>query len=252
VTVGTFPTGRALSLIIAATAFGRGIAVVGPAPRLALEHLTRPAPGDGPHPGLLLLHGIGADEYDLMGIAPALDRRLFVVSARAPFEYDYGGFTWYGLHITGTYDRPVFRVDQPTLLQSRAMLAHFLDEMLATYPIDATRLYLLGFSQGAGMAAHLTLTEPRRVAGTILMSGAFQPEPELKVDEDGLAGKPVLMIHGTHDPMIPIERAHTARDFFEATPADFTYTEYPMAHEIALPALRQVAAWLEARLDGGE
>jgi phospholipase/carboxylesterase len=120
--------------------------------------------------------------------------------------------------------------------------------MVDAYPIDPTRLFLLGFSQGAGMAAQLLLTEPARVAGAILMSGAFQPDPDLEVDLEGLVGKPVLMVHGTHDPMLPVERAHTARDYLASLPLAFEYHEYPMAHEIGLPALRRVVAWLGERL----
>src|ERR1700694_3930612 len=62
---------------------------------LGLYHVTRPpgVPSDGPHPGLLLLHGRGADERDLLGLADELDPRLFVVSARAPLRLG-PGYAW--------------------------------------------------------------------------------------------------------------------------------------------------------------
>src|SRR3712207_4936856 len=77
---------------------------------LNLAHIVRPAPaysrGGAPQegtPGLLLLHGRGADEADLMGIEGALDPRLTIVSARAPFRFG-PGFAWYGMPQIGSPD----------------------------------------------------------------------------------------------------------------------------------------------------
>lgn len=215
---------------------------------LTLNHVVRPAQGDGPHAGLLLLHGFGADEYDLFGLTPALDRSLFVVSARAPYSLDYGGYAWHGIQMSGPPDNPTVTVDLATFHQGRVLLEKFVDEMLEAYPIDPDRLFVLGFSQGAASAALLTIARPERIAGAILMSTYLRPDVVEDLDLSGLAGKPILMIHGTEDPMISIENGRAGRDLLAATGADFTYTEYPMGHEIQPAALRQVTAWLDKQL----
>ena len=63
----------------------------------ALFHRVLPPEADssGPHPALILLHGMGADEEDLIGLVPELDDRLMVLSVRAPFPFPSGGYTWY-------------------------------------------------------------------------------------------------------------------------------------------------------------
>jgi phospholipase/carboxylesterase len=196
-----------------------------------------------------LLHGFGADEYDLFSLSSALDRRLFVISPRAPYALEWGGYAWHGLRLEGPNENPRISPDLATQAQGRRLLSQFVKEIQAHYPLDPDRLYLLGFSQGGFMAAQLMLTEPERVAGAILISSFFQPPPGVDLHPERLAGKPLLMIHGQQDPMIPLARAHAARDYFRATPARFEYAEYPMGHEIAPAALRHVIAWLAARLD---
>src|SRR2546423_10408291 len=109
-------------------------------PNLNLAHLARPAPEEGA-PGLLLLHGRGADEADLMGLVEALDPRLAVVSARAPLRWG-PGFAWYGAGAE----------EAGTMRNSLEELAKFITLLPAAYGIDPRRLYLMGFSQGAVMS----------------------------------------------------------------------------------------------------
>jgi len=92
-------------------------------------------PGPGPHRGLVLLHGRGADEEDLLGLASAFDERFFVISARAPFPYDFGGYTWYD---AGTAGAPEPRMFQ----ESCDRLSRFLDDIRTQYPLDPQKLVL--------------------------------------------------------------------------------------------------------------
>lgn len=200
-------------------------------------------------PLLLLLHGIGSNEEDLFGLAPYLDERFLIVSARAPVTLAYGGYGWFQIDFTPR--GMVADVEQAK--QSLAMLPRFVDELVETYGADGRRVYLMGFSQGAMMSLALTLTSPQKVAGVVAMSGrlpmqVIDPEP----DREALNGMPVLVTHGLYDPVLPIENGRAARDYLAGLPVALAYREYPMAHEVSMESLRDVTAWLTKTLDSSQ
>src|SRR5438270_13259125 len=104
----------------------------------ALIHRVIPArEGTDPHPALLLLHGRGADESDLLPLGPELDPRLYTVAARAPFQFPWGGYAWYGLDEGG-----VGYPDENSLTASLDLLRTFIGQIIESYPIDPSRLYI--------------------------------------------------------------------------------------------------------------
>ena len=211
----------------------------------SLVHATRPARrGDGPHPGLLLLHGRGTDEHDLLPLAGELDARVFTVSARAPFRFPYGGHAWYDLDPRG-----VGFPGGDSLAQSLSLLDRFIDEILSAYPILGDQLYVGGFSMGAAMSATLALLYPDRVAGAMVLSGYVPAANNLSFRLDQVAGHSVFEAHGIHDNVIPIEWGRRSRDFFAETSVDLTYREYPIGHEISQRELQDVSSWFTGVLD---
>jgi phospholipase/carboxylesterase len=196
---------------------------------------------------LLLLHGVGSNERDLLGLAPDLDPRLFVVSARAPHPMGPDGYAWFHFDILPDGGR---LVDHDQAESSRVRLLGFIDELAAAYPVDRTRVYVAGFSQGAMMAASLALTAPSKLAGAVLMSGRILPEVlERHAGEPELRGFPVLVVHGTNDQVLPIANGRASRDALSLLPVKLAYAEFPMAHEVSRASLRTVADWLRAQLD---
>ena len=210
-------------------------------PALTLVHEAVPPPGPGPHPLLLLLHGRGANEQDLLPLAGGLDPRFLVVSARAPLAR-WGGYHWYDLIEMGT-------PEPSTYARGLQELQRFVGELLTAYPVTADQLYLLGFSQGAMMAGSLLMTQPETIAGAVLLSGYLPLEQGLPVQTERLAGKPIFIGHGVADNVLPIRHGREARDYFQAAGADLSYHEYPMAHQISTRERQDVAEWLTARLD---
>ena len=218
--------------------------------KLSLTHLVREPVREGrtAPPLLLLLHGVGSNEEDLFGLAPYLDERFLVVSARAPVALDYGGYGWFRIDFTPR--GMVADVEQAK--RSLAMLPGFIDELVETYGADRRRVYLMGFSQGAMMCLALLLTRPEKVAGVVAMSGRFpQQVIGLEPDREALAGKPVLVTHGLYDPVLPIENGRAVRDYLSGLPVELNYREYPMQHEVSMESLRDVTRWLTAALDAG-
>lgn len=218
-------------------------------PQLSLVHLVRQplqTSAATPPPLLLLLHGIGSNEDDLFGLAPYLDERFLVVSARAPIVMGAGAYGWFNIEFTAEG----IVADAQQARQSLELLPGFLDELIKTYRADARCVYLAGFSQGAMMSLAFALTRPEQIAGVIAMSGRF---PAQAIGDDlnrkALEGMPILVTHGIYDPVLPIEAGRMTRTMLEALPVELTYHEYPMAHEVSRESLRDVSAWLSASLD---
>jgi phospholipase/carboxylesterase len=211
---------------------------------LSLTHQVVPArqPVSGASPGLLLLHGRGANELDLLGLAEELDPRLTVISVRAPHRRSVG-YHWYDLINVGVPEPTSYTV-------GRERLEQFVGEAVARYGLDPARLYLLGFSQGAMMAGGLALVMPERIAGAVMLSGYLPLQQGLAVNEAGLRGQAFFVAHGTYDSVIPVRYAREARDYLTRVGADLIYREYPIEHYVSPDELAEVAAWLTARLDG--
>ena len=217
---------------------------------LSLVHLTREpvVRSAGAPPLLLLLHGLRADEGDLIGIAPYLDGRFFIVSARAPLALGPGMYAWFDVQLNP--GNPVINAEQAE--SSRQILIRFIGEVTEAYGTNPLQVYLLGFSQGAIISLSVLLTRPDLPAGVVAMSGRILPEvlPKMAAPE-ALRGIPVMVVHGVADPVLPVHYGRAIRDRLSTLPVDLTYREYMMGHQITEESLAAVAAWLRARLDLG-
>lgn len=199
-------------------------------------------------PLLLLLHGYGANEDDLFSLAPYLDERFLVVSARAPIRLRgmMGGYAWFNLGFTPQG----IAVDPAEVESARQTLKAFIDEIVATYDCDPNTVYLVGFSQGAMMGLAVALTYPGTAAAVVAMSGRLMPQTMHQVqDKDALIGLPIFVLHGTQDNVLPISHGRETRAALSELPVNLTYREYPMGHEVSAESLDDVTEWLKARLD---
>ena len=217
----------------------------------SLHHITRdPRQGsrDGA-PMLVLLHGVRSNEQDLLGLAPALDPRFFLVSARAPLTLGPGAYGWYHVEFTPTG----FIIDEDEAEQGRHTLIRFAEELISTYPVDPSRVYLMGFSQGAIMSLGAAITHPTRFAGAVAMSGRLLERTFNGVaPADQLDGLPLMVVHGTRDTVIPINFGRAIRDKLSTLPVALDYREYDMAHHVTDRSIADINAWLESRLSAGD
>ena len=204
-------------------------------------HKSPDIPSEGA-PLLLLLHGYGANEEDLLGLAPHLDARLVCVSARAPYALDFGGFAWFNIEIGAEGMRFDFAEAEESLVQVLSLV----DALRRVH--RPARIFIAGFSQGASMALAAALKRPRDFAGVIALSGLCKPEM-LPQDAGSVQGLKIFMSHGRFDPVIPIAQARASRDLLTPLGLDLLYKEYDMPHAIAQPCLEDLASWLRARLD---
>ncbi len=195
-----------------------------------------------PFPTLILLHGRGTNEDDLLGLVSYLDPRFMVISARAPFRFSYGGYTWYDVLEVGSPEPQQFAESYERLIQ-------FLADVQQHYPVDANQVFLLGFSMGTMMSYALALTKPKEIAGVVAHSGYIPEHPLLLFKWDELDQTGFFVAHGVHDPVIPIHFGRRAKELLSKTNADLTYREYPIAHQISEESLRDLSAWLQKRLN---
>jgi len=215
--------------------------------KLSLVHLVRqPQVKGASTPLLLLLHGVGSNEYDLFGLAPYLDKRFLIISVRAPYTMEVDSFAWFEVNFTP--QGPIIQPEQAEA--SRNRMITFLNEAVAAYGADPQQVYLMGFSQGAIMSASVALTRPELVAGVVLMSGRILPQIEpLVAAPEKLKGLPVLVVHGTSDGVLPVNNGRDSQKTLSVLPVDLLYREYPMGHEVSRESLADVTSWLSARLD---
>lgn len=221
-------------------------------PELSLVHLTRPPrqePAEGARPPLLaLLHGVGSNEQDLFGLAPELDPRFRVVSARGPLTRGLGRYAWFDVQFLSGGR---FLINPEQLEASRQDLIAFLREAMGAYEVDPERIYLMGFSQGAIMSLTLALTEPKLLAGVAAISGRIPPEvrPWI-VSPQETAGLPIIVTHGQADSVILVDWARKARETLERQRVALTYREHGGGHLIPPATMAEVSAWLTQQLDG--
>lgn len=222
--------------------------------QLPLHHLARPAldrRADVKPPLLVLLHGYGSNEADLFGLAPYLDERCAIVSARGPLTLSPGAYAWFRIAFVGGWTEAAgdestpFSVDVAGADESCRLLIQFIEDAARAYDADPQRVFLLGFSQGASMALRVLLSAPRTVAGVAAMSGFLLPTEDFSpAQRAALAGKPVILTHGTDDDIVPIALGRQARDALSALPLALTWREYPMRHQITDESLDDVSRWL--------
>ena len=195
---------------------------------------------------LVLLHGIGANENDLVPLAGDFDPRLLVVSLRAPRPY-HDGWAWFGLDFPAPGE-VVPNVDQAH--ETVADLVRWLAAAPARLGADPQQVYVLGFSQGAMVSLAVLRTAPERLAGVVALSGLFDDRLVASPAADAAVARvPVFVAHGVDDRVLPIADGRAIRERFQPVVEDFTYREYPMAHTIGADEKRDVATWLTARLD---
>ena len=208
---------------------------------MPLNAIERPAAGD-PRGLLVLHHGRGSDEQDLMGLADVLDpeRRLHIVTPRAPLRLPGSpGYHWYLVPRVGYPDPDSFRA-------AYAELASFHDGLWERTGIGPERTVLGGFSMGTVMSYALGLGGDRPAPAGILALSGFIPtvdgrRPSLSDRTDTA----VLIAHGRLDPVIPVTFARAAHELLEHAGFTVDYRESDAAHNVDPGDIPRTTAWLD-------
>jgi phospholipase/carboxylesterase len=212
---------------------------------MALTFAERPARAAAAAGLLVLHHGRGSDEQDLIGLAPILDpeERLHVVAPRAPLRVPGSpGYHWYLVPRVGYPDPDSFRA-------ASRELAGLHDELWKRTGIGPERTVLGGFSMGTVMSYALGLGAERPAPAGILALSGFIPtvegwEPSLS----DRAGTRVLIAHGRQDMVIPVSFARRAHELLQNAGFTVDYRESDAGHHVDPGDVPRVAAWLEQTL----
>ena len=208
-----------------------------------LIHTLYEPPGDGPHPTLLVLHGWGANAFDLLGLAPHLcGGRFLALCPQGPVQTPIGpgavGYGWYPL-VPGTPPAP------HELRTACDHILKFLDAASERYPIDPKKLGVVGFSQGGVMAYTLAFGAPHRFAALAALSTWCPPYAvENIADQEAVRYLATLVQHGSRDELVSTERARESVETLRTLRLPLTYREYDIGHEINHRSLADLSDWL--------
>ena len=205
------------------------------------------APEGEPAGAIVLLHGRGTSEQDLMPLLDVFDPRGRLVGAfpRGPLQLPPIGHHWYAVERVGYPDPETF-----TATYERVQ--SWLDGLAERTGVPIERTVIGGFSQGAVMAWALGLGPGRpRPAGILAMSGFIPTVPGFELQLEGLDGLPVAITHGALDPVISVELGQAARDRAKAAGADVAYRETNVPHIVDVRLVPGLKDWLDARFSDG-
>jgi phospholipase/carboxylesterase len=216
---------------------------------LPLEHVHVPpeeGDADTEAPGVLLLHGRGADEEDLLGVGRRFET-AHVLSARAPNPLG-PGYTWYELDLSegGLHQS---QPDAEQFQRSRERLDRFVAAATEAYGVG--HLGILGFSQGAILGMGSLLDRPDHYRWVAALHG-YLPARYEEGEYADAAGRPVFVAGGESDEIIPVERSERAAQRLRDLGLDVSYWSSPTGHGIAPAELDAVAEWVTDRLADAE
>lgn len=214
------------------------------------------AGGDGqtpPSASLIVLHGLGADGSDFVPIAQELDlsavgvvRFVFPSAPVRPVTIN-GGYAmraWYDIYPPSADPAIPRREDTVGLRASQAIVQQLIDREVQR-GVAPGRIVVMGFSQGCAMALLAGLRAPQRLAGLVALSG-YLPLADVTAQERSTANQKmaIFMAHGSQDAVVAPERGEAARAELTAQGDAVQWHSYPMGHEVCVPEIRDLNAWL--------
>lgn len=199
-------------------------------------HRFVPATGDASDLTVLVLHGTGGDENDLLPLAQELLPGAAVLSPRGKVT-ENGAARFFRRLAEGVFDLE-------DLARRTDELTAFVDDASTKYGFDRGKVCALGFSNGANIAASMLLRRGAQLKGAILLSPMLPFEPDVLPD---LSSVSVFVGAGLADTMIPPDRARALVNVLRQTGANVTDYWHPGGHTITHEELRSVRAWLKMR-----
>ncbi|PMX03620.1 carboxylesterase [Pseudomonas sp. FW215-R2] len=201
---------------------------------------------------VIWLHGLGADRYDFLPVAEALQESLLstrFVLPQAPtrpvtINGGYAMPSWYDIKAMS----PARAIDRDELEASADHVIELIEQQRAS-GIDASRIFLAGFSQGGAVVYHTAFLKWQGPLGGVLALSTYAPtfsdELELSASQQRI---PVLALHGQFDNVVQNSMGRTAYEYLKAHGVTVTWQEYPMEHEVLPEEIRDIGVWLSKRL----
>lgn len=191
---------------------------------------------DKTYPALFMMHGIGSNEQNMLALVDGLEDQFYIFSIRGhlPQPPGYAFFTIQGY---GKPHREVFD-------QAVHNLTSFIDYATDQYPIDRSRLYLLGFSQGAILAKTLGLTLGNRIRGIVALSGYIPGFVKEEYNKQAVDQLSVFISHGQFDNILPYEWGVESNEYYRELGANVTFHTYEEGHTVSVGNQQDFTKWL--------
>ena len=197
-----------------------------------LGFIHRFFPGEESADTLLVLHGTGGNENDLIGIGQAIAPGAAILSPRGNV-LENGAPRFFKRIAEGVFD--------PKEVRSRAEeLARFVRAAAITYRLDASRIFALGYSNGANVASTVMLIEPGVIQGAVLLRPMVVYEPTEKIE---LTGSSLFISAGRMDAIVPTDSVERLADMFRAANADVTLKWQVSGHNLVPGEIREAVDW---------
>ena len=202
---------------------------------LAFTHRFEPASADEVRT-LLLLHGTGGDEHDLVPLGRAILPGAALLSPRGRV-LERGLPRFFRRLAEGVFD-------EDDLRQQTAALADFITAAATTYRREPAQIIAVGFSNGANIAASVLLLRPRTLGDAVLIRAMVPLVPDPRPD---LTGTRVLLLSGREDPLVPAEQPERLATLLRAGGAEVTMHWEPSGHQLTTADVAVAAAWVARR-----
>jgi phospholipase/carboxylesterase len=191
---------------------------------------------------LVLSHGVGGNETNLLPLASGAPDHTAVVLVRSPLTLGPGQHAWFPVAFTPQGPQP----DLVAAEQGRQQFAEFVVEMQEEYGVPPERTVIAGFSQGGILSASLALTRPELVAGFGILAGRILPEIEPRIaPREALAHLRAFVGHGRHDTKLPVDWAHRSDSWLTALGIEHDMRLYDGDHGMPTEIQRDFMAWFE-------
>lgn len=208
---------------------------------LGLSYRIRQPVPLNPTKCVVLLHGVGGNETNLVEFASAIDPDTLVIFPRGPLQLGAQQFAWFQVRFTAAGPSIVAEEAE----RSREALIHFVAKLQLRHGIAAQNTVMAGFSQGGIMSAGVALTAPESVAGFAVLSGRILPELEPRLaSQQRLAHLKGFIGHGELDSKLPVQWAHRSDQWLSELGVDHWLRLYPIDHGISAGMQADFLEWL--------
>ena len=220
-----------------------------------VEHIEL-ATGPEPKGTIIWMHGLGADCWDFVSIVKELGlpevlplRYIFPQAPTRSISINNGQRMpgWYDITLSELQDGPARKADEAGVRESQEFI-NALIAREATRGIASDKIVVAGFSQGGAIALQTGLRHPQPLAGVMALSTYLPLENSLAAERTlANANIPILMAHGTQDPLVPLALARLSKSKIEAQGYQVEWREYPMQHSVCMEEVTDIGAWLVKR-----
>lgn len=200
-------------------------------------------------PTLLLLHGYGSNEKDLLSLAKHIDPQVLVICPRAPLTLMDGKYSWYNLNRVN--DKWSYQTSE--VLASKDQVLNYLDQLTKGMGIAKENIYMGGFSQGAIMSLTTGLLHPSELGGIISLSGKLYPEVATQIaSAKDLKDLKVFISHGLKDEVLLAEPMKKTVALLETKGLKVSKHWYPSKHTISNDNFNDLLKWIGTEMIGSK